>query len=367
MRSSAVMFAGSCFAACFEGVNVLTHVTISGETMAFVAHDRHGMRVVVLWMAIASSSAVVVASSAHRVIHHEAAYTNGWVKSASAISGSSEVRFTLVLREQGIERLKRIALDVNNPASEAYGAFLTQPEVDHLTSPAEANVAAVTGWLRDEGVRFHFRTASNVDVVTSAHKASQMLRTQFHEIRHHTSNISIVRAGDFSVPYAVHEATAAVFGLHGLPLPRTKAFVISSSGPSQAARVTPEVITSTYNISGVKPTGGLKNRQAVAEFQGQYMNSHDLSTMFKKYMHDYKVGTDDVVYKYVGSPQKTGDSVEADLDIQYVMAPAVGIKTEFWDFPDMNLCSAVNQWSSHLASNKDVPLVHSISYGLQAI
>ena len=319
----------------------------------------YGMRI--LWIVIVSA----VAASAARVIHYEVTYTNDWVKNASAISGNSEVRFTLVLREQGIERLKRIALDVNDPASDAYGAFLTQAELENLTSPAEASVAAVTSWLRDEGVQFHFRTASNVDVVTSAHKASQMLRTQFHEIRHRNSDLSIVRAGDFSVPSAVHEAVAAVFGLHGLPLPRTESLIISSSGPSRAAKVTPEVITSTYNISGVKITGGLKNRQAVAEFQRQYMNSQDLSRLFKKYMHNYKVGTDDVVYKYVGAPQTTGDSVEADLDIQYIMAPAVGIKTEFWEFPDMNFCSAINQWSSHLASTNDVPLVHSISYGLQ--
>ena len=265
----------------------------------------------ILWIFVA-----LAAASSARVTHYEGTYTNEWVKSPLAINGSSEVRFTVVLREQGIEKVKRIALDVNDPTSSAYGAFLTQAEVDHLTVPTEASLTAVLEWFRDHGVQYHFRTASNVDVITSAHKAGQMLRTQFYEIRHRDAGLSVVRAGDFSVPSSVHESLTAIFGLHGLPLLRTKQFIISTSGPSQAAKVTPQVIRSTYNISGVKITGGLKNRQAVAEFQQQYMNSQDLTTLFKRYIHGYKVGTDDAVYKYVGAPQTTGNSTEADLDIQ---------------------------------------------------
>lgn len=69
------------------------------------------------------------AASSARVPHYEGAYTNEWAKSPLAINGSSEVRFTMVLREQGIEMVKRIALDVNDPTSSAYGALLTQSEV----------------------------------------------------------------------------------------------------------------------------------------------------------------------------------------------------------------------------------------------
>ena len=46
------------------------------------------------------------------------------------------------------------------------------------------------------------------------------------------------------------------------------------------------------------------------------MNSKDLATLFQTYVKDYKVGTDDTVYKYVGAPKKDGDGVEAELDIQ---------------------------------------------------
>ena len=43
------------------------------------------------------------------------------------------------------------------------------------------------------------------------------------------------------------------------------------------------------------------------------MNSKDLATLFQTYVKDYKVGTDDTVYKYVGAPKKDGNGVEAEL------------------------------------------------------
>jgi hypothetical protein len=76
----------------------------------------------------------------------------------------------------------------------------------------------------------------------------------------------VIRAGDYTIPDAVDAATSAVFGLHGLPLPRV-APLTSSSAPGDPVDVTPDVIASTYSISGVTPAGSLTNRMAVAEFQ----------------------------------------------------------------------------------------------------
>ena len=66
-----------------------------------------------------------------------------------------------------------------------------------------------------------------------------------------------------------------------------------------------------------KGSGSEKNKQAVAEFQGQFMNSTDLATMFSDYVTDYKVGTDDVVSKFFGKHEENTQGVEAELDIQY--------------------------------------------------
>ena len=327
-----------------------------------------GKILVAMIIAMVAMFAPVAAHVPPSVTYREGAYPHGWSKSTLHVANSSEVKFTIVLRERGMTEVKRLAAEVNDPASAKYGQFLTQAELDHLTSPRASDISIVTGWLTVHGADFHWRTTSNVDVVTSVGVASAMLRTRFHNITQRDNNRSIVRAGAYSLPAAIHEATAAIFGLHGLPLPLRQPLIIESVAPnSPVAAVTPAVIGSTYNISGVKVSGSLNNRRAVAEFQGQYMNSDDLATMFKKYVPNYKAGTDDTVYKYVGAPKKNAKhpSVEANLDIQYIMGSAVGIKTEFWLYPGMNFCGSLQEWSSNLASQGDAPLVHSVSYGFQ--
>jgi hypothetical protein len=47
------------------------------------------------------------------------------------------------------------------------------------------------------------------------------------------------------------------------------------------------------------------------------------------------------------------------------MGPAVGIKTEFWEFPGQDFGKDLHQWTSNLTSGDDVPIVHSVSYGWQ--
>ena len=47
-----------------------------------------------------------------------------------------------------------------------------------------------------------------------------------------------------------------------------------------------------------------------------------------RYIKDYKVGVDDTVYAFNGDPEHQGNGVEAELDIQYIMGPAVGIVTQ---------------------------------------
>lgn len=87
--------------------------------------------------------------------------------------------------------------------------------------------------------------------------------------------------------------------------------------------------------------------------------------MFKRYVAQYTEGTDDVVSKFVGKHTENSAGVEAELDIQYIMGPAVGVKTEFWEFPGQDFGADLNQWTSNLTSQPDVPIVHSVSYGWQ--
>lgn len=103
-----------------------------------------------------------------------------------------------------------------------------------------------------------------------------------------------------------------------------------------------------YNITGVTVDRSSKNVQAVAEFQGCGMDQKDLTKFFSDFVKDAKRG-DDAVSKYVGDKATGSSCGEALLDIEFIMGPAPGIKTEFWLKQPFDLCSDVAAWASVFA------------------
>jgi len=181
-------------------------------------------------------------------------------------------------------------------------------------------------------------------------------RTVFRIAHNHKTQQSTNLAGPLYVPSVVAPHITSVFGFHDLPLPPQPKLA------PKPYNVTPAVLKKQYSVDGVTPSGDINNRQAVAEFQGEYMNTTDLKTFFSTYVLDAKSG-DNTVYKFVG-PHQEGAGIEALLDIEYIMGVAPGVKTEFWITPGSKFCTDLVQWTQQLLTSNNV-LVHSVSYGWQ--
>lgn len=291
----------------------------------------------------------------------------GWyTHEHEVVAANHEVTISFAVNEQGMDEVKAIATAVSDPDSPKYGQFLTQAQLDEIVAPKAEDVAAVTSWLTENSVTYQRKGVSTIEARTTVGKASQLLNTQFHLARHAADEYAVVRAGDYELPAAIHGAVSAVFGLHGLPLPRDENI---AGPPHMPANVTPSVIYSTYGVEFKKASRSEKNRQAVAEFQGQFMNSTDLAKMFAAEVSaidpNYEVGTDDVVSTWVGKHIENSGGIEAELDIQFIMGVSPGVKTEFWEFPGQDFCGDLHMWTGNLTSGDDCPLVHSVSYGWQ--
>ena len=229
-----------------------------------------------------------------------AMYTNSWYQARAHVADTHKIVMTIVVKEQGLAEIKRIATAVSDPASPEYGKYLSQSQIEAISTPSKTDMTAVTSWLAHSGLSYTQRGVSNLVVTTNASFAAKLFNTQFHYATNQVHKQTIVRAGAYTIPSRVESSIATIFGLHGLPLPPKQALVIKSYAGANSGDVTPAVLASTYSIKGVTPAHSTKNAQAVAEFQGQNMNSTDLVTLFKKYVKTYTPGTDDVVSKYLG-------------------------------------------------------------------
>ena len=250
-----------------------------------------------------------------------------------------KITIRFAVKEQGMAKIKRTAIAVSDPASAQYGQHLTTAEIDAITRPKEADIDAVTSWLRENAIAESdmIQRKSSVVVTCTISEAESLLQTRFRHMTNPKTGQHALRAGDAFIPDNVRAALQAVYGLHGFPLPPRRHAAAGGSAaaarrlqPNQAA-VSPADLRAAYSVSGVKPSGSTKNRQAVAEFQGQAMRPDDLTSFFSKYVKNYTAGTDDVVFAFQGDSggNTTFPGIEASLDVQWIMGIAPHIKTEF--------------------------------------
>ena len=285
---------------------------------------------------LAFAAAAVVSAAPPHTVYPEPALPSGWASQISEATGRDEVcKVTLAVREQNMDRIREMALGVSTPGSSTYGQYLTQAQIDEITAPTAADVTAVRSWLAAEQFEGDVVEAQGGRLFVLTAPATAMgalLKTEFRRVTNAATGQTTLRASSFALPTATAAAVAAVFGVHGLPLPPKRSQVAATTAAIPfPVVVTPAVIHSTYNVKGVVVDRSDKNRnrQAVAEFQGNGMNGSDLVTFFKNEVPEAQAG-DDVVSKFVGDAGDSSAKIEASLDIQFIMGVAPGIPTEFW-------------------------------------
>lgn len=127
--------------------------------------------------------------------------------------------------------------------------------------------------------------------------------------------------------------------------------------------VTPALINKVYSIGNVTKSG-YKNIQAIAQYQGQYVEPSDLSKFCKKYNPD---GADCKIDKFIGKNTPTQPGVESMLDTEYIMGVGQGTTTWVYSYPNIDFCADLLTWAKDVASEPEHPYVVSVSYGSQKI
>ncbi|RYG69615.1 hypothetical protein EON64_02265 [archaeon] len=166
----------------------------------------------------------------------------------------------------------------------------------------------------------------------------------------------------YSIPSEMSGLVRLVAGMTSFPAGRWTA--ASPSDLQAAAQVTPQTIYDNYQVPSAGSHGSKLGSQAVVEFgYTANFNEADLQTFFGDYQTSLKGETCGVVYgKNDGTSSRP--SVEANLDVQYIMATGVYVNTT--DYKITGTADIEDEFLSYtqlVNSQTDPPLVHSISYG----
>ena len=318
-------------------------------------------------LAIVIAAAAAAASPLPRGEWHALRHVN--------VAASRNVSFVISVKQQNLQTLFDSALAVSTPGNPRYGKHLSPDEIHQLTSPHPDDMAAVINWLADHKISPR-REHENLHVTASVAAVSSLLQTDFHLYQRSSDGHVILRTtGDeYSLPPRVNAAIAAIFGLHGTPLPIPKphgprhftppaappvppdapaSFPPFPPLPPDPVAITPTILAQTYHVKDPYVDRGGKGSQAVAEFQKEYMSKDDLRTFFKEEVPTAQEG-DDEVAAFKGVPYKEGTGVEALLDIEFIMGVAPGVHTEFWEWPAQDFVVIFTRTRT-LCSSLEVP------------
>lgn len=255
-----------------------------------------------------------------------------WAKSHRS---PPETRLSLIvaLRQnpRGVVALEEALWSIADPRSPRYSQHLSPREVARLVRPSNATIATAAAWLASalgpgravlssSGDYFHADCS-----VAEAERLMPGARYTVWRDEHGREAHRVADPGGFSLPAWVRAHVDLVAPTDSfLPSPRSNRRAV---GKGEGLKTEPSTIRQLYGIQNFEASGALNNTQQVAAFLNNSFQPSDLQTFFAEY---YPKGRGRTVDFVVGPNDAANPTVEASLDVQYIMAVGANVPTSFW-------------------------------------
>jgi len=183
----------------------------------------HGSRRVLLAAAAVVATAVLAgpATASAPSRHLLAGSAPRWVSHAATVGATpktQQVAFGVLLHMRDQAGAVRTLQAVSEPASAAYGRWLTNAQFDARYAPSRTQVAAVQRWLLSQGfaVTKTFRSGMYIQATGTAARVEHVFGTTLHEYRYKGATLRS-NATPLSLPAATPAAvTGAIAGIIGI-------------------------------------------------------------------------------------------------------------------------------------------------------
>lgn len=229
--------------------------------------------VVIALMQLVSSSLVFKESSK--------AALRGDIKQLSRASPEYIHDVVFAIKQNNLDVIETILLEVSTPNHEKFGKHLTREEVYHLTKNSEAE-KEVEKYLRENGAEIVKKTPYGEYIVARGPISlwEKLFNSNFYLYEKIESGQRFVRAHEYSIDSQLDAHISTVLQTVQLPARYNKQF-IKEVKVGATGQITPQVINSYYNVT---TNNGLNlGSQAVFESLGQYYSPADLSQFQQTY------------------------------------------------------------------------------------
>lgn len=284
------------------------------------------------------------------------------------VNSDSRFRAIIEIKLQNKNKLFEILSTISDPKNKkAFGKFLTYDEIHKITDHKKSS-AFVSNYLVNKGFRILNQTLNLefLEVEGTVGLWEQLTSSKFFEFESKESpNFKVRRSLSYSLPIHLNNHISSILGITSFPSSYKPVKVLMKSIKQpliSASYVTPSLLNSFYDIKN--NTGSSLASQAVYESIGQSFSPSDLSIFQRAFnLPNQPVAVDINGHEsdQACKANNGNDCVEANLDVQYLMAVAQSVPTTYyyWDGQDFLL-----EWIIEVSNMPKPPLVFSISYGI---
>jgi len=317
-------------------------------------------------LVVAMPSERILKQTSHKCILENTCQSRDWVKRERA-EPEEWVRLVFAIRQKNLDKLEKILFEVSDPKHPKYGQHLTHKEIGQLTRDLQA-LRGAQSFLKRHGVN-KFRVTANGDFIIArmtVAKAEEILDTEFYHFYSAAKDQKIIRTHQYTLPLAVFDFIDYVgytiqFPPTLIPTPIIRSYD-SKGGYTADGNATPDLIASYYSIT-TRTVQNQGSTQSLFESLGQDFSPSDLTAFQQKYgIPEDAVTTVIGPNRAAACNSNPNNCVEANLDVQYIMAIAEGAPTTYWSIPNSNQ-DIFLEWILAVTDASNPPLVHSMSYG----
>ena len=271
--------------------------------------------------------------------------------------------------------LEQLLRDQQDRASPSYHRWLTPVQFGEQFGPTDAELDAVTVWLRDEGFSVD-NIANGRRAIEFSGTAGQVARTFHSEIHRYLAGgeSHIANATDISIPTALVPVVVGIVSLHDFRM-RPQHHVVAVAGSRDGAlspafnnmegmhELAPYDFAAIYNVASVWGSLGVDGTgQNIAVIARSNLSLSDVSAFRSNY------GLSPTSVNVVlngpdpGILTATGDDIEVSLDAEWSGAVAKGATVNVVVSKDTAISDGIDLSNLYAVDNNVAPVI-TLSYG----
>jgi len=252
---------------------------------------------------------------------------------------------------------------VSTPGNPRYGKHLKRDELKEMLRPVPEATAGILGWLQASGIKQEDIEDDNewINFVASVEQAERMMDTNFHVYESVVKPVQKVRTLQYSVPEDLAKYIDVIQPTtrFGQVRPQSnhifESFVqgkvnhgsgrIKTAGALDIAAacnrtITPDCLKELYQITGYTPDADKAGFVGINGFLEQWAQYADLEDFVSTYTPDAagaNFSFTSVNGGLLDQNNRIADSVEANLDVQYVTPLVFPMNSTFYSTPGRGL------------------------------